>query len=386
MGTASGQRDSASARSKKALITQIGLYASIFALIVSVVSIGYYRPHSSSSAQAVASQPSVATTPQSEKSAQVDEKIATDLAANFAMQTDMPVAANVANLSTSLEAKQEISQTSDTIVTKPQIVQPTADARTITTYKAKTGDTVESIAKQYNLSADTVRWANNLASDNIENGRDLTIPPVDGVVYKVKDTDSIDSIASQYKAPTDRIVAFNDLEVGGIKKDMQIVIPGGQLPEDQRPGYRPPVAASRQQLSSPFVGATSTRDTTAYTGGVNYATARASAGNAYAIGNCTWYAYERRAQLGRPIGSFWGNASTWAMNAQAAGFAVDKTPEPGAVMQNGGGYAGYGHVAIVETVHSDGSITVSEMNYAGFNVVSSRTIPAGALGNYNFIH
>ena len=33
---------------------------------------------------------------------------------------------------------------------------------------------------------------------------------------------------------------------------------------------------------------------------------------------------------------------------------------------------GYGHVAYVESVNSDGSVTVSEMNYQGVGVVSTR--------------
>lgn len=64
-------------------------------------------------------------------------------------------------------------------------------------------------------------------------------------------------------------------------------------------------------------------------------------------------------QLGRPIGSFWGNAATWAYAASAAGLLVDGNPEPGAIMQNGGGY---GHVSIVEAVNPGVSITISEMN------------------------
>ncbi len=44
--------------------------------------------------------------------------------------------------------------------------------------------------------------------------------------------------------------------------------------------------------------------------------------------NCTWYVYERRLQLGRPISSFWGNANTWATSARAAGFVVNNTPAP----------------------------------------------------------
>ena len=47
----------------------------------------------------------------------------------------------------------------------------------------------------------------------------------------------------------------------------------------------------------------------------------------------------------------------------------------------------YGHVAYVESVNSNGSIRVSEMNYGhGPGVVTSRTISASQAASYNFIH
>lgn len=291
------------------------------------------------------------------------------------MQTQMSVAANVANLSTSLEAQQEIAQADATVISKPQIVQPTADNRTVVTYKAKAGDTVQSIAEAHNVSAQTIKWANDLESDAVENGRDMVIPPVDGVVYTAQAGDTVASIARKYGAAAERIISFNDLEVDGVQGGQQLIIPGGV--EQAAPA---PVQAPASTGYTSNGQSTGSFDSTA-----NLANATASVGNRYASGNCTWYAYERRAQLGRPIGSFWGNASTWAINAQAAGFTVNKTPATGAIMQNGGGYAGYGHVAIVETINGD-SFTVSEMNYAGFNVVSSRTIPMSQAGNYSFIH
>ena len=58
-----------------------------------------------------------------------------------------------------------------------------------------------------------------------------------------------------------------------------------------------------------------------------------------------------------------GNANSWASAAQAAGFTVNNTPEEGAIMQSSEG--AFGHVAFVESVNNDGSITVSEMNYDG---------------------
>lgn len=358
----------AAAPTKQAIIRQIMLYTSIFVLLLSIVAVVHYRSSSSDAAVANVSQPADV-----DQAVSLDEKVATDVAANFALQTQMPVAANVANLSTSLDAKKEIAQEDDTTIVKPQIVQPAADTREITTYKAKNGDTVQSIADQHGVSAQTIKWANDLQSDSVEDGRDVVIPPVDGVVYTTKEGDTVQSIAEKYKASQERIVSFNDLEVAGVTKDMRIIIPGGVKPADPAPVPQPGRTSNGQRTGD-------------FSSTAHIARARASAGNAYAPGNCTWYAYERRAELGRPIGSFWGNASTWAMNGSAAGFAVNGTPAPGAIMQNGGGYAGYGHVAIVETLNPDGSITVSEMNYAGFNVVSSRTIPAGQIGNYRYIH
>ncbi|KKW02606.1 MAG: CHAP domain containing protein [Candidatus Saccharibacteria bacterium GW2011_GWC2_48_9] len=214
-----------------------------------------------------------------------------------------------------------------------------------------------------------------MESDSVENGRDIIVPPVDGVVYTVEEGDTIASIAEEYKALPERIISFNDLEVEGVKNSMQIVIPGGVQPSAPAPE---PVPSYNNYASN-------NQTTGTFNSTANLALANASAGNAYAPGNCTWYAFERRSQLGRPIGSFWGNASTWSMNARAAGFTVNNTPAPGAILQNGGGYAGYGHVAIVETINGD-SFTVSEMNYAGFNVISSRTIPMSQAGNYSFIH
>lgn len=359
---------------KRAIIRQTLLYTSVFALLLSIISVGYYQPYAADSDMAENVSPVATLADAAQPSTSVDEKTATDLAANFAMQTQISVAANVANLSTSLEAQQEIAQADHTVITKPQIVQPTADGRAVKVYVAQTGDTVQSIASEHNISTETVKWANDLESDAVEDGREIVILPVDGVMYTTQDDDTFESIAEKYGAVAERIVSYNDLEVAGLESGVQIIIPGGVKPAEPAPQPRPQTGASNGQTTGSF-NSTS-----------HFANASASVGNRYAFGNCTSYAYERRAALGRPIGSFWGNASTWSANAAAAGFGVDKSPAPGAIMQNGGGINGWGHVAIVETINPDGTFTVSEMNYAGFNVVSSRTFPMSQAGNYNFIH
>lgn len=95
-------------------------------------------------------------------------------------------------------------------------------------------------------------------------------------------------------------------------------------------------------------------------------------------GQCTRYAAERRGGL-----RFGGNAREWPVNARAAGVATGKTPFVGAILIT---TEGPGHAAFVEKVNSDGSFVISEMNYAGWNVVSRRTLKPNAPQIVTFIY
>lgn len=115
--------------------------------------------------------------------------------------------------------------------------------------------------------------------------------------------------------------------------------------------------------------------------GVSISTTSAGT-NYYTVGQCTYYVFDR---VGGKIGSTWGNANNWANAAAASGYTVNNTPAAGAIMQTSQG--AFGHVAYVESVGSNGSVTVSEMNYGhGPGVVTSRTISASEAASYNFIH
>ena len=96
-----------------------------------------------------------------------------------------------------------------------------------------------------------------------------------------------------------------------------------------------------------------------------------STGNTYYRGYCTWYAKERRPDLPNML----GNGGQWVASAAARGYATGTTPRAGAIIEMPG------HVAYVESVNSNGTIVISEMNGpAGFGVVGTRTIPAGQYG------
>lgn len=114
-------------------------------------------------------------------------------------------------------------------------------------------------------------------------------------------------------------------------------------------------------------------------------------GNAYPYGQCTWWAYTRRAQLGLPTGSYFGNAQSWGASASALGYWVDNTArETGDAVVFGPGQEGassvYGHVAVVEKVNPDGSIEISESNAKGLGVISNRTFTAEQAAQLTYIH
>jgi surface antigen len=357
----------------------LATYAAVFALIVSFVAIGYRQPQQAAlaSTSTTSAAPAATSSAANLEKPSVDELVATDIAANLATSTDMSVAKNVAELSVSLAAKSDLSQTNDAAISKPQIIQLSSTGHTVTTYKAKAGDTAQTIAAANHLTADTIKWSNNLTSDAVEPNRDVVILPIDGVLYTPKAGDTAASIAALFHADPARIVPFNDLEITGIVPGQQIIVPGGIMPDNMRPGAAAAAAARAAAAGNSFG-----YNNDLYTVNSGLPT---STTNGYAYGYCTWYAFERRMQLGRPVGGNWGNASSWAAYARAAGYRVDHTPEVGAVMQNGGGA---GHVAIVEQVLPDGSVVLSEMNYAGNwnRVTKGRVVSAGQAASYNFIH
>lgn len=347
------------ARTKKLNLTLLTSHIAVVGVILTVVAVGYRAPieaTADTTARSVLDQPV----------ASVDQIAAANVATSVARSTDMSVESNVASLSISLNTKTELAQTDNAFLNKPQIVSQTG-RNSISTYKTAQGDSVQSVAAKFGISEDTVRWANNLTSDALTPGKDLKILGATGILYTVQSGDDAAKLADKYKADKERIITFNDAELTGLRVGQQIIIPDGILPDNERPGYVAPRSLRNSGSSA-----------VAISGPISI-----SPGNGYAYGYCTYYAYNRRAELGRPIGGNWGNATSWAAYARAAGFRVDRTPEAGAVIQNGGGL---GHVGVVEQVNSDGSILVSDMNYVGWNVISHRTLSASQAAGYNYIH
>ena len=284
----------------------------------------------------------------------LDPLAAADVAATVAQQTDLLVAGEANQTATTLNSQLNLPLAGDDYLAKRQIVATAGNAnRGLTNYKAQAGDTVASIATKFNVTTDTVKWANSLQADQVTPGQKLVILPITGVLHKVVAGETPELLARRYQANAAQIVSFNNAEVKGLPVGKQIVIPDGVVPQAQLPVTRlarssSTAAASRSRFSF-----------------------RA---NGYSFGYCTYYVAGRR-----PIPNGWGDARNWYYNAQFSGFRVGRTPAVGAVAWTPRGY--YGHVAYVEQVNGS-QVLVSEMNYAGWNRVTSRWVHYSEFGGY----
>ncbi len=148
---------------------------------------------------------------------------------------------------------------------------------------------------------------------------------------------------------------------------------------------------SKSLADNPNVAKLMSQDSDVLPAGFDPNHATGDEGNAYPYGQCTWWAYTRRTELGLPVGSHFGNAQSWGVSASALGYWVDNTPRHvGDIVVFSPGQQGadsyYGHVAIVEKVNEDGSIEISESNVEGLGVISSRSFTAAEAGQLTFIH
>ncbi|MDB4940411.1 MAG: hypothetical protein JWO40_836 [Candidatus Doudnabacteria bacterium] len=237
----------------------------------------------------------------------------------------------------------------------------------IKVYDTVQGDTIQSIAQKFNISANTIMWANNLSSSAIKPGWNLVILPTSGVLHKVTKNDTLGDIAKKYSADVNQIVSYNGLQdESDISAGDLLIIPGGSVPAPKpaAPKQAPikHVLAGNKVVYEPVDGVQD------FGGGTHI----------FPWGQCTYYASMKRG--GVPWG---GDARYWLQNAKAYGAKTGSLPAIGAIVVFSGGR--HGHVAIVESVSGD-SFTVSEMNWEGLGKVDTRTVSSSDRTIKGFIY
>jgi len=99
-------------------------------------------------------------------------------------------------------------------------------------YVVRKGDSLSQIAKMFDVSVNTIIWANDISrGGSIHEGETLVILPVSGVSHTVVKSDTIKSIAQKYKGDQEEILTFNGLEDGNaLVIGSTVIIPEGMIP------------------------------------------------------------------------------------------------------------------------------------------------------------
>ncbi|MEX0918951.1 MAG: LysM peptidoglycan-binding domain-containing M23 family metallopeptidase [Candidatus Paceibacterota bacterium] len=113
--------------------------------------------------------------------------------------------------------------------TSPDITTPPSDQ--ISVYVVRPGDNLSQIAEMFKVSANTIRWANDInRNDVIQTGQVLVILPISGLKYTIKEDDTLAGIAKEFKGDLSEIARFNGLETGArLTVGSEIIIPNADL-------------------------------------------------------------------------------------------------------------------------------------------------------------
>lgn len=108
----------------------------------------------------------------------------------------------------------------------------------ISVYEVREGDTLSEIAKMFNVSVNTIKWANDLKGP-IAPGQTLLILPVTGITHTVKIGGTIQNIARIYDADINEIALFNGLDVNTpLTPGQKIIVPNVDLAPTPTPATK----------------------------------------------------------------------------------------------------------------------------------------------------
>lgn len=101
----------------------------------------------------------------------------------------------------------------------------------IRVYTVRPGDSLSQIAEMFDVTTNTILWANDLPrATAINPGDTLIILPIAGVRHTVKKGDTIATIAKKYDSDVDEILSYNQLATAdALAVGLEIIIPGGSL-------------------------------------------------------------------------------------------------------------------------------------------------------------
>jgi murein DD-endopeptidase MepM/ murein hydrolase activator NlpD len=91
------------------------------------------------------------------------------------------------------------------------------------------GESMSVIAEKYGVNVDTIMWENKLGNANaLRVGQKLVIPPVSGLSYKIVANDTLEKVAKKYNITKEVIIAQNGLDSEALIKGQTLFLPGAK--------------------------------------------------------------------------------------------------------------------------------------------------------------
>jgi LysM repeat protein len=137
-----------------------------------------------------------------------------------------------------------LAQVSGVNGTQADIVEPKSTQ--ISLYVVRAGDSLSEIALMFDVSVNTIVWANDIKKGVIREGDELIILPITGVTHTVVKGETIRSIATKYKADMDEIVDYNGFKANQVLAvGSTVLIPDGEI-------VAKPTVSSNSKLTAPL--------------------------------------------------------------------------------------------------------------------------------------
>jgi murein DD-endopeptidase MepM/ murein hydrolase activator NlpD len=95
----------------------------------------------------------------------------------------------------------------------------------ISLYVVHEGDSLAKIAKMFDVTVNTIIWANDLDRNPVlQKDQKLIILPISGIKYTVKSGDTIKGIVNKYKSDLNEVLKFNDLTISSMISPGDVII------------------------------------------------------------------------------------------------------------------------------------------------------------------
>lgn len=122
-------------------------------------------------------------------------------------------------------------------------------------YKVQPGETLSGIAANFEISLNTVLWANpGLRSRYLSPGQEVVILPTSGVLHEMREGETLDSVAKLYGVPEEHLLAFNSSQLKELLPGRKIIVPGGKPLSNLNSGSRNNLPSLTGYFSLPTTG------------------------------------------------------------------------------------------------------------------------------------